>query len=177
MENAFIHLNVHTNYSLLSGAGRIEDLLGRARELGFDALAITDTNGLYGAIPFLTKAREFGIKVMHHDDGGIRSFLPDLAEIGMDILNPIQWTCPGMELPGQKRDFGRQFCFHGGVDNQRILPFGRPEEVRAEVRHSIDSLAPDATGYILAPCHNIQAVSPVENIVAMYDEAFTYGRF
>jgi len=62
MKSAFIHLNVHTNYSLLSGACRIKDLLRRAVELGADALAITDTNGLYGAIPFLTKAREFGIK-------------------------------------------------------------------------------------------------------------------
>ena len=62
MKSGFIHLNVHTNYSLLSGAGRIEELLGRARELGFDALAITDTNGLYGAMLFLSKAREIGIK-------------------------------------------------------------------------------------------------------------------
>ena len=62
MKNGFIHLNVHSNYSLLSGAGRIEELLGRARELGFDTLAITDTNGLYGAMLFLSKAREIGIK-------------------------------------------------------------------------------------------------------------------
>jgi DNA-directed DNA polymerase III PolC len=62
MKSAFIHLNVHTNYSLLSGAGRVEELLGRAREMGSDALAITDTNGLYGAMLFLSKARELGIK-------------------------------------------------------------------------------------------------------------------
>jgi len=122
-------------------------------------------------------AHEFGIRVMHHDDGGIRPFLPDLAGIGVDILNPVQWACPGMELAGLKRDFGKRFCFHGGVENQRILPFGTPEEVRAEVRHCIDALAADGTGYILAPCHNIQVVSPVENIVAMYDEAWKYGRF
>ena len=62
MKSSPIHLNVHSNYSLLSGAGRIEELLGRARELGFDALALTDTNGLYGAMLFLSKAREIGIK-------------------------------------------------------------------------------------------------------------------
>jgi len=62
-----------------------------------------------------------------------------------------------------------------GIDNQRVLPFGTPEEVRCGVLRSIDALASDATGYILAPCHNLQAVSPVENIVAMYDEAFSYG--
>ena len=72
METRFIHLSVHSNYSLLSGASRIEDLLNRARELGFDALALTDTNGLYGAIPFMQKAREFGIKpiVGAEVDGG-----------------------------------------------------------------------------------------------------------
>jgi uroporphyrinogen decarboxylase len=120
---------------------------------------------------------EFGILVFHHDDGAIRPFLPDLVELGIDILNPVQWTCPGMELEGLKRDFGRRLCFHGGIDNQRILPFGTREEVRAEVRRNIDALAADGTGYILAPCHNIQAVTPLENIVAMYDEAWTYGKF
>ena len=126
---------------------------------------------------FIDLAHSFGIKVFHHDDGAIRPFIPDLIEMGIEILNPVQWTCPGMELEGLKRDFGDYLCFHGGVDNQRILSFGTPEDVRAEVRHCIDALASDQTGYILAPCHNIQAVSPVENIIAMYDEAWRYGRF
>ncbi|MDP6450222.1 MAG: uroporphyrinogen decarboxylase family protein, partial [Lentisphaeria bacterium] len=60
--------------------------------------------------------------------------------------------------------------------NQEILPFGTPDEVRAEVRHCIDALACDGTGYILASCHNLQVVTPVENIVAMYDEAWEYGK-
>ena len=67
-------------------------------------------------------------------------------------------------------------AMQNGVENQRILPFGAPEEVRSEVRHCIDSLASDGTGYILAPCHNLQVVTPVENIIAMYDEAWRYGR-
>jgi uroporphyrinogen decarboxylase len=97
--------------------------------------------------------------------------------MGIDILNPLQHNCPGMELEGLKRDFGGGLCFHGGVDNQRVLAFGTPEEVRAEVRHCIDALAYDRTGYILAPCHNIQALTPVESIIAMYDEAQKYGKF
>ena len=120
--------------------------------------------------------REFGIKVFHHDDGAIRPFLPDLVEMGIDLLNPVQHTCPGMAMAGLKRDFGKNLCFHGGIDNQRVLPFGTPEEVRAAVREAIDVLAGDGTGYILAPCHNLQAVSPVENVLAMYDEAWRYGR-
>ncbi len=119
----------------------------------------------------------FGIKVFHHDDGAIRPFIPDLIEIGMDVLNPIQANCPGMEMEGLKRDFGGKLCFHGAIDNQQVLPFGTPKQVRAEVRKAIDTLASDHTGFILAPCHNLQAVTPVENIIAMYDETWNYGRF
>ena len=124
---------------------------------------------------FIDLCHEFGIKVFHHDDGGIRPFIPLLVELGIDILNPIQWTCPGMDLAELKAEFGSRLCFHGAVDNQRVLPFGTPDDVRAEVRRCIDLLAGDGTGYILAPCHNLQAVSPVENIIAMYDEAWKYG--
>ena len=119
--------------------------------------------------------REFGLKIFHHDDGGVRPFLPDLIEMGVGILNPVQWTCPGMELAQLKCDFGGSLCFHGGVENQRILPFGKPDEVREEVRNCIDSLGSDGTGYILAPCHNIQPMTTVESIIAMYDEAHHYG--
>ena len=125
---------------------------------------------------FCDLGRQFGCKVFHHDDGAIREFIPDLIECGIDILNPIQWPCPGMEQKGLKRDFGPRLCFHGGIDNQRIMPFGTAQEVRAEVRHNIDALAADGTGYILAPCHNIQANTPLENILAMYDEAWRYGK-
>jgi uroporphyrinogen decarboxylase len=126
---------------------------------------------------FADLAHEFGIKVFHHDDGAIRPFIPDLIEIGIDVLNPIQWRCPGMEIEGLKRDFGHALCFHGGVDNQQTLPFDSEADVRVEVRRLIDVLAADRTGYILAPCHCIQACTPIENILAMYDEAWRYGRF
>ncbi len=126
---------------------------------------------------FIDLCHNFGIKVFHHDDGSMRAFLPDLVAMGIDILNPVQWTCPGMDMIELKRDFGQSVCFHGAIDNQKVLPFGTPDEVRAEVRHCIDALASDQTGYILAPCHNLQVVTPVENIIAMYDEAFNYGNF
>ena len=125
---------------------------------------------------FIGLAREFGLKVFHHDDGAVRAFLPDLVEMGIDILNPVQWRCPGMEMEGLKRDFGRELVFHGAIDNQQTLPFGTEADVRAEVRRAIDTLASDHTGYILAPCHNLQANTPLENILAMYDEAHRYGR-
>jgi len=124
---------------------------------------------------FAELCHEFGIKVFHHDDGSCRSFIPLLVEIGIDILNPVQWTCPGMDMVELKREFGTRLCFHGAIDNQRILPFGTPAEVRAEVRHCIDALAADGTGYIVAPCHNLQGITPVANILALYDEAWRYG--
>ncbi len=125
---------------------------------------------------FIDLCHEFGIKVFHHDDGNCRPFLPLLVDMGIDILNPIQWRCPGMDMRDLKAQFGKRICFHGAVDNQQTLPFGTPEDVRSEVRRCIDTLASDGTGYILAPCHNLQAVSPVENILAMYDEAWRYGK-
>ena len=125
---------------------------------------------------FIDLCREHGVKVFHHDDGAIRPFLPDLTEMGIEILNPVQSACPGMEMNGLKRDFGDKLCFHGGIDNQDVLPFGTPDDVRAAVREAIDALASNGTGYILAPCHNIQAVTPLENIIAMYDEAWRYGK-
>jgi uroporphyrinogen decarboxylase len=126
---------------------------------------------------FCDLCHEFGIKVFHHDDGSIRPFLPALVEMGIDILNPIQWRCPGMDMGELKTEYGDRLCFHGAIDNQTVLPFGTPEEVREEVRLCIDTLGGNGTGYILAPCHNLQVVTPVENIIAMYDEAHSYGRY
>lgn len=125
---------------------------------------------------FIDLCHEFGVKVFHHDDGAMRAFLPDLVEMGIDILNPIQWISAGMDMLSLKEDFGDKLCFHGGIDNQHVLPSAQPT-VRAEVHHCIDTLASDRTGYILAPCHNIQPVTPLENVIAMYDEVWKCGRW
>ncbi|HDN67340.1 MAG: uroporphyrinogen-III decarboxylase-like protein [Candidatus Latescibacterota bacterium] len=119
-------------------------------------------------------AHQAGAYVFHHSDGAIREILPDMIEAGIDVLNPIQWRCKGMEREGLKRDFGDQVIFHGGVDNQYTLAFGSVEEVRQEVKDNLRILG-EGGGYILAPCHNIQAVSPPENIVAMYETGYEYG--
>ena len=117
---------------------------------------------------------QHGSFVFHHTDGAVRDILPDLIALGIDVLNPVQWRCPGMEREGLKRDFGAQVVFHGGVDNQYTLPFGTVEEVRCEVRDNYRILG-EGGGYILAPCHNIQAVGPAENVVAMYEAGYDYG--
>jgi uroporphyrinogen decarboxylase len=120
-------------------------------------------------------AHQAGAYVFHHSDGAVREILPDLIEAGIDVLNPIQWRCKGMEREGLKRDFGGKVIFHGGVDNQYTLAYGTVEEVRQEVIDNLRILGRGG-GYILAPCHNIQAISPPENIVAMYDTGYEYGR-
>lgn len=112
-----------------------------------------------------------GAYVFHHNDGAIRDIIPDMIKAGIDVLNPIQWPCKGMEREGLKADFGNQLIFHGAVDNQQVLPFGSVQDVIKEVQDDIRILGAGG-GYILAPCHNIQAVSPPENIVAMYDTAY-----
>jgi uroporphyrinogen decarboxylase len=117
---------------------------------------------------------EAGAFVFHHNDGNCRPILPDMIAAGIDVLNPIQWRCRGMERVALKRDFGSMLVFHGGMDNQYTLPFGTVGEVRQEVEDNLRILGAGG-GYILAPCHNIQAVSPPENIVAMYEAAYELG--
>jgi Uroporphyrinogen-III decarboxylase len=118
--------------------------------------------------------REHGSFVFHHSDGAIREILPDLIEAGIQVLNPVQWRCRGMDREGLKRDFGDRLVFHGAVDNQQTLPFGTVEDVRQEVLDNLRILG-EGGGYILAPCHNIQAVGPPENVVAMYETGYEYG--
>jgi len=122
-------------------------------------------------------AQSHGIHVFHHDDGDIRSLLPDLVGLGIEVLNPIQWRCGNWNLAELKTNFGKRVCFHGGVDNQQTLPFADSAGVAREVEHLIRTLASDQTGFILAPCHNIQPNTSTENIVAMYEAARTYGTF
>ncbi|NLF29678.1 MAG: uroporphyrinogen-III decarboxylase-like protein [Planctomycetes bacterium] len=120
-------------------------------------------------------ARQHGIHIFYHTDGAARDVVADLITVsGIEILNPIQWRCPGMEREGLVRDFAGRVAFHGAVDNQYTLPFGSVEEVRAEVLDNLRIFPPHR--YILAPCHNIQPVSPTENIVAMYETGWEHGR-
>lgn len=122
-------------------------------------------------------AKSYGLIVFHHDDGDLRKLLPTLVEMGIDVLNPIQWRCGDWDLADLKARYGQRICFHSAVDNQQTLPFGSPADVRAEVKRLIEVLASDHTGFILGPCHNLQAISPIENILAMYAAAQEYGSF
>ncbi len=106
-------------------------------------------------------------KVFFHSCGAVRELIPDLVEIGVDVLNPVQVSAAGMDTAELKREFGRDIVFWGGgVDTQRVLGSGTPDEVRAEVRQRVADLAPGG-GFVFATVHNIQPNVPAENILAM----------
>jgi uroporphyrinogen decarboxylase len=150
-----------------AGAGRI-DTMYVAEDLG-------SQTGALMSLEMYRRFLLFGIRVMYHTDGAARQFLGDLVDrVGIEILNPIQWRCPGMDREGLVRDFGDRIIFHGSIDNQQTLAFGSVGDVITEVRESIEIYRP--ARWICAPCHNIQPVSPTDNIVAMYETIREYGR-
>ncbi len=119
---------------------------------------------------------EAGAHVFHHTDGAVMEIVPDLIEAGIDILNPVQWRCRDMDRQVLKDRFGESVAFHGAVDNQQTLAFGSVRDVQDEVAENIRILG-EGGGYILAPCHNIQAVSPPQNVVAMYETGHELGAY
>jgi uroporphyrinogen decarboxylase len=154
--------------------GRI-DIFWALTDLGTQAglLQSRKTFQRFIAPPIKTLAeqcRRNGVKFMFHSCGSVRELIPDLIELGVDILNPIQPAAVGMEPEGLKRDFGDRLCFHGGIDIQYLLPLQPAQAVRKEVKRRVGILG-DGGGYILAPSHNLQLDIPTENVLAMYDPA------
>jgi uroporphyrinogen decarboxylase len=114
-------------------------------------------------------------KVFFHSCGAIRAVIPDLIEIGCDILNPVQVRATGMDSAELKREFGRDIVFWGGgVDTQRVLGEGTPQQVREEVKRRVTDLMPGG-GFVFNTIHNIQPNVPVENIIAMWETLREYG--
>lgn len=109
----------------------------------------------------------------HHSCGSVHSLIPHLIDAGVDILNPIQPGAFKMEPERLKSDFGSELTFWGGIDTQRVLPSGNPDEVKAEVERVLDIMSPQS-GFILAPAHNIQIDVPAENIIALFDAGIEY---
>ncbi|MCK5569825.1 MAG: hypothetical protein KAJ15_08920 [Spirochaetes bacterium] len=109
-----------------------------------------------------------------HCCGDCYEFIGDIIETGFDILNPVQVSTKGLgNTAGLKREFGDDITFWGGVDTQKILPFGSVEEVKEETKRRIDDLAPGG-GFVFSAVHNIQNLTPPENIVAMFETAKEY---
>ena len=114
--------------------------------------------------------KRHGKPILYHTCGSVYAFVPDLIEVGIDALNPVQVSAADMDTKRLKREFGRDMTFWGAIDTHRVLPLGTPEEVREEVKRRIQDLA-EGSGYVLCAVHNIQPEVPPENLVAMYEAA------
>ena len=115
------------------------------------------------------------VKIHFHTCGAIRPLIPDLIEIGVDILNPVQISAAGMDPFELKKEFGSELVFWGGgIDTQNIFSSGTPQEVRDDVRRNIDALAPGG-GFVFNTVHNTQADVPPENFMAMWETLQEYG--
>jgi uroporphyrinogen decarboxylase len=113
-------------------------------------------------------------KVMLHSDGAITKLLPDLIELGIDVLHPLE-PLPATEIPAVKEKFGKQVTFLGGIDISHAMP-GTREDVITETKLRISQLA-SGGGYILAPSNHLQADVPAENVVTLFETARKFGRY
>ena len=160
--------------ALIAANGRID--------IAFTADDIGQQSGLLMSLPLWEEVikphhkklnqmlHKFGVKVMYHTDGAVMDAIPGLMDMGIDILEALQFDAAGMDPVLMKNNWGENLCFHGGVSVQSTLPFGTPEEVHKEVKERIDILGRDG-GYILAPSHAIQGGTPPENILAFFESA------
>ncbi|MEW5980023.1 MAG: uroporphyrinogen decarboxylase family protein [Acidobacteriota bacterium] len=116
-------------------------------------------------------------RTFFHSCGSMRALLPDFIEAGFEVFNPVQCSAAEMDPVGLKRDFGDHITFWGGgVDTQRTLPFGTPEDVRKELRERIRAFGPGG-GFVFNTVHNVQARVPIENVLAMYESVREFGGY
>jgi uroporphyrinogen decarboxylase len=116
------------------------------------------------------------VRVYMHSDGAIFDLIPDLIEIGVEGLNPVQYTARGMELAGLKNTYGKDLGFFGGTLENDTLSFRDPEHIRRVVAENIAILAPGG-GFLFAPIHNFSQEVPPENIIAFWDAGLEFGRY
>ena len=112
--------------------------------------------------------KKYGLKYCHHSCGGVRQIIPDMIELGFDVLNPVQPLAFGMDPYALGEEFGKDIAFYGGIDEQKTLPNGSVEDVKSEVFHRIKTLGKYG-GYIVAPSHAFQPDTPMENVIAVYE--------
>jgi uroporphyrinogen decarboxylase len=117
----------------------------------------------------IAEAKRYGLVVMFHCCGSCVDIIPDFIDIGIDIVDPVQTSARNMELGSLKQEFGRDICFHGGLDIQQLLVRGTPSDIRNEVKRT-DRLFRDDGGILFGPSHYITADTPLENVFAIYEE-------
>jgi uroporphyrinogen decarboxylase len=122
------------------------------------------------------KVRNPEVLIAHHSDGAVAKILDEWIEAGLEVINPVQPGVPGHEPEDLKRRFGDSLSFWGGIDQQRLLPFGAPDEIAAEVKRRMQILG-QGGGYMIAPAHIIQADTPAHNVEAFLRAAKQYGEY
>ena len=161
------------NARLLAAAGGRLDILFISEDMGGqDALIVSKEMLKKYVFPKFRKFAELAHKnnalAMLHSDGAIRDIIPDLIDLGIDIIDPVQTNCPGMDPKTLKRDFGDRLCFHGVMDSQELFPYGSPEEVLSEARRLVEIMGVDG-GLALNANNAFQIDVPVANVLALYD--------
>jgi uroporphyrinogen decarboxylase len=111
--------------------------------------------------------REAGLPVIMHSDGQIQPIIPDLIEIGLTALNPVQPEV--LNHAWLRQSFGDRLAYYGGISTQSVLPNRSPEDIKRAVQDCIYQLAPEGTGLILAPSHRMMTDIPLENVTAILD--------
>ncbi len=185
-ENFFMDMSVDPEYTnaLLDRITDIQlKLIHRFLDLGVDGGYFGDDYGAQQNLLFSPKMwrtyikprlarlfapfKERNMPILMHSDGQIQKILPDLVEIGLTTLNPVQPEV--LDHVWLYDQFQGKLAFYGGVSTQTVLPYGTPEEVKAAARQCIATLAPHKTGLVLAPSHRMMSDIPVENVAAMMD--------
>jgi uroporphyrinogen decarboxylase len=121
------------------------------------------------------KSKAPHVKLWFHSCGAIEPLINDFIDLGIDVLNPVQPLCTGMESEILKKKYGDKLCFHGGIDLQKALP-GSKDDTIEEVKKRIKAFAPGG-GYILAPANHIQKDTPPENVLTLFEYAKKYGEY
>jgi uroporphyrinogen decarboxylase len=117
--------------------------------------------------------KRMGLKTFYHSCGSLVPVIPDLIEMGLDVLDPIQVSAAGMTPEELGPAFADRLSFHGAIDEVELLPHGTPEQVYHETTRVIDILG-RCGGYIVSPSHQVQGDTPVENVLALYQAAHDY---
>ena len=173
-------VTVRSTKAMLKEAGQYVEVVSFSDDLGFQDRAYVRGEMFRKQVKsHITRCVEAihdntDAKVVMHSDGSIYDLIPDLIDIGVDAINPVQTTAWSMDAAKLKDEFGDKLGFWGAIDTQHTLPFGTPDEVREDVKAKIGTLGRRG-GYVLTSCHTIREEVPAENVLAMYETALEFG--
>jgi uroporphyrinogen decarboxylase len=172
----------HISGVFITLAERVLNTLGDRIDLIWTSDDIAHQHGLLMSLPmwrelifphherFNRRVHELGGRIMYHSCGAVMDAVPGLIEMGIDVLDVLQFSADNMLPEDLKSAYGEQLCFHGGADVQQLLPQSSERQIRKTIRHIIQVMGRGG-GFILSPSHAVQVDTPPANIVALYQEA------